>query len=222
MELTDELIMAFVDGDLAFDEYQTVAIMIDNDADALKKVEVYKKSKKLLHNEFSHLKDENPPKFLINTVQKYFKKKSNILYFIPREHVQSMAATLFIGLFIGMFVVDFTYDSSDKLKLDQREAHFNDRSNELHSILNIDIDGLKSGFTRMALISELTTKLDDWPDANRYNISIGEDKFPLIIATEFIDSKGRECKIMNSKIKDIHYISACQNASSEWDIQFIE
>ena len=78
MELTDELIMAFVDGDLDFDEYQTIARLIDNDEEALKKVEIYKKSKKLLHNEFGNLKEELPPKFLIDTVQKHFKKKSNI------------------------------------------------------------------------------------------------------------------------------------------------
>ena len=133
-----------------------------------------------------------------------------------------MAATLFIGLFIGIFVVDFSFNSADKLTLEQHQAHLNDRNNDIHSVLNINIDGLKSGFTRMALITELTTKLDDWPDASRYNISIGKDKFPLIIATEFIDSKGRECKIINSKIKGIHYISACQNDNGEWDIQFID
>ena len=79
MELTDELIMAFVDGDLNFTEYQTIAKLIDNDEDALRKVEIYKKSKKLLHNEFGNLREEKPPRFLINTVQKHFKKKSNIL-----------------------------------------------------------------------------------------------------------------------------------------------
>ena len=227
MELTDEIIMAFVDGDLDFSEYQTVAKLIDNDNDALKKVEVYKKSKKILYEEFGHLRDKKPPKFLVDTVQKHFKKKSNILYFIPREQLLSMAATLFIGLFVGIFVMDLTNTRDDNLLLDQSARHVSptnntNNTNDTHSIFSINIDGLKSGFTRLSLITELTIKLQDSPDAQRYNITIGEDKFPLIIAANFIDSKGRECKILNSKIKDIDYISACQMNNEHWEIKFIE
>lgn len=224
MKLTDELIMAFVDGDLDFHEYQTVAKMIDNDEAALKKAEAYKKSKKLLHNEFGHLRNQKPPKFLTDTVHKHFKKKTNILYFIPREHIQSMAATLFIGLFIGIFLMDLTQGSKEKLLLEPTAKHVSPlgNTNDKHSLLSLNLDGFKTGFTRLVLITELTEKLQDSPNAQRYNISIGEEKFPLLLATNFTDSKNRQCKIFNSKIKGIHFISACQIDSEQWDIKFVE
>ena len=84
MKLTDEIIMAFVDGELDATEHELVRKEIEKDAPAIEKMKSFERSKQLLEKEFGHLRSEEPPAYLTDTVKEHFSEKNKFfdLFFL--------------------------------------------------------------------------------------------------------------------------------------------
>ena len=225
MNLTDEQIMAFVDGTLNPAKSKIILDKINNDPSAVEKLKNYERSKQLLNKEFSHLKNEVPPAFLINTVRNHFVKKNNVINLFSSMPLQSMAASLFIGLFIGLFIMKYSTDTGDTLLFDDRPKQVNSTSDKNDNSLKIPATPPKfnsKNMMQLQLISALGKQLNKEPDANSYNVTLNENNYQLTVSTTFFDSINNKCKILNAKITELRYISACMNKEGEWIIEVAE
>lgn len=231
MKLTDEIIMAFVDGELNPAEQESVRKEIEKDASAITKMKNFERSKQLLEKEFGHLRNEEPPAYLIDTVKEHFSEKNKFFDLFYAKPLQSMAVSLFVGLCIGIFLIKFTSTTDDGLLFDRttRDAipiRDNGSSQETPALLNeVDLDTLISNLhkkEKLELIGKLVKQLSISSKGPLYNISIMDENHQLNSVANFTDSRGHNCQIILTELYNIRFITACMDGTDEWEIKLTE
>lgn len=202
MELNNELLMAYADGELSTEEASAVEKAIQHDEKAKAQLEVYLKSRKLLTEEYGHIKNEPAPEYLINTVLEYTKtsRRPAVSRVISSWPLQSIAASLIVGAFLGtgLFINIIHEDTIE----------YATRGNNKQM---------------QALSVALSKELQDNFEKNAYTIVIGGESLSLYRRANFNNADGEYCMVFelnvtNMDAPQVKYITVCKDDENDWYI----
>jgi len=226
MELTNEKIMAYVDGELSPEESAEVKSAIHSSGSATAQMEKFRKSRDLLIREYGSIKNEPVPDHLINTVlvnteaveENYIEKgaalrrspdsglsdsqeEKGFKKYFSSWPMYSMAASLMLGLILGIGVISITDESG----LDGDSPYL---------IRNVDQNLQK-------LAVALAREISENPDNSRYDFEVGDEIVSLELRSNFINIAGESCKLMESNARTTlelkqKFIVSCRDSDNEW------
>jgi hypothetical protein len=207
VDITKEQIMAYADGELDPEESARVKKIIDGDDEAKAQFEIYIRSRELLTKEFSHIKKQPAPDYLVNTVLEHrdTHRQSRATSYISHWPLQSVAASLIVGAFVGTAI--FSVITKPTEDLEYREAIYS---------RSIDSETLRLGVV-------LARELANDTELDKYDLSFNEDVVSLQLQSNFVNSTGENCKLFELDTKGAallsrKYIITCKDAENDWYI----
>ncbi len=228
MELTNEKIMAYVDGELDPGESAEVKSAIDSSRAATAQMEKFRRSRDLLIREYGGIRNEPVPDYLIKTVlgvpdeleENYIEKGASLIMqrdsdlsdsreekgfkkYVSSRPMHSMAASLLLGLILGIGVISITDESDHDV-------------DSPYLIRNVDQNLQK-------LAVALAREISGNPDSSRYDFEVGDEIVSLELRSNFTNTSGESCKLMETVSEPTlelnqKFIVTCRDSDNDWYI----